>query len=662
MIDGALWRITFRQLLGPLVAGFAMVSVLAMQEFSIWDQTDIRTVSTEVRSVYLGTSTTQGLLASQEQRMAAALVTGLPLIGVILGLALLASWLVRKMSASEHVEVGAWPRVLDAGGVWFFLTLLVIFLTLIVPTGAMWISLKAPLQPGRILKEFAPQMGGSLGVAGLAGIVALIAALGAAAKRSSGALFLGILAFLVGGQMIAIAMIHLFNRQSLSLVYDGPGITVMAYLARFLWVALLAAQVGWTRPWRQLRDLAAVDGAGAMRTAVWVIWPLLLPVLGGAAVLVMILSLSEVPATALIAPIRPPMLVPNLLQWVHMQRYDPMIEASLVTMGLVAGLATIAGLLMWMGVKGSWMFGKRWWAITPTLLVFLLMGCGKGEKPEEIWCETGAGPGQVIYPRAIAYSAKDDTFFIVDRHAHVQHLDRHGNCLHDWQMPDRQKGKPVGLTVGPDGLVYVPDTHYSRVMVYTPEGKVVRQWGKMGRGPGEFVFPTDVAFDDKGRVFVSEYSTCDEQADHDRIQVFDMQGKYLYEFGKFGNGEGEFSRPQSMVIDGNLLYITDACNHRIVVFTTEGKFVRNMGNLGSGLGQFRFPYGLDMDSKGRLVVCEFGNNRVQWIDKATGAGIKTWGEAGREPGQLAYPWATAVDKKDRIVTLDSGNNRIQVFK
>jgi DNA-binding beta-propeller fold protein YncE len=71
---------------------------------------------------------------------------------------------------------------------------------------------------------------------------------------------------------------------------------------------------------------------------------------------------------------------------------------------------------------------------------------------------------------------------------------------------------------------------------------------------------------------------------------------------------------------------------------------------------------MDIDSKGRLVVCEFGNNRVQLLDRATGKGLKTWGVGGREPGQMAYPWAVAVDRKDRIVAVDSGNNRVQVFE
>ena len=290
------------------------------------------------------------------------------------------------------------------------------------------------------------------------------------------------------------------------------------------------------------------------------------------------------------------------------------------------------------------------------LVAFLFVGCSRGNRPDDVWCESGTGPAQTVYPRAIAYSASDDTFFIVDRQARIQHLDRDGKFLHEWHTPESLQGKPVGLTVGPDGNLWVPDTHYHRVLVYAPDGKLLRQFGSRGTGPGQFIYPTDVAFGPDGRVFVSEYG------DHDRVQVFDMQGNYRYAFGAFGDRDGQFSRPQSMVVHRDEIYITDACNHRLVVFTLDGQFVRNLGGVGSDAGQFRFPYGLDMDADGNLIVCEFGNNRVQKIDPNTGRGLAMWGAPGRDLGQLAYPWGVAVDKRDRVVTVDAGNNRLQVFQ
>jgi DNA-binding beta-propeller fold protein YncE len=395
--------------------------------------------------------------------------------------------------------------------------------------------------------------------------------------------------------------------------------------------------------------------------------------LGAAAVLVGILALTEVPATVLISPLSPRPLVPLLMTWVHMLRYDDMLEGTLLLMGMAGGLALAAvGLLV---------LGRRWWVrresrsqnpasrttagapssffwiLTSGFWILAAAGCSDPAKPEAVWLSTGAGPGQVVYPRAITYSPKDDTFFVIDRLARVQHLDREGSYLGEWRMPEHVTGKPVGLSVGPDGNVYVPDTHYQRVIVYSPKGELLRQWGSVGQGPGQFIYPTDIAFDSKGNVFVAEYG------DNDRIQVFTPQGQFLYAFGQFGQGDGQFSRPQSVVIDADdTVYVTDACNHRIVVFRADGTFVRNMGMPGSEPGQFRYPYGLELGGDGKsLIVCEFGNNRIQKIDKSTGKGLGTWGSAGHALGELAYPWGVAVDKRGRVVAVDAGNNRLQVF-
>jgi DNA-binding beta-propeller fold protein YncE len=370
----------------------------------------------------------------------------------------------------------------------------------------------------------------------------------------------------------------------------------------------------------------------------------------------MLLSMTEVPATVLLNPLRPQVFVPQLMTWVHTIRTDDMLEGSLLLAAIVVMLASVVTL-------GVWLTGRRAplrVAAKPVLVLaiaLLLVGCSKGEKPEAVWMETGAGEGQVVYPRGICYAKSDDTYFVVDRLARIQHIDHDGKFIFGWRLKEFSQGKPVNLTFGPDGNLWVPDTHYSRVQVFDPRtGKLVKKFGEHGRGPGQFIFPCSIAFDARGRIFVSEFG------DNDRIQVFDPKDlKLLYSFGHFGAGPGEFSRPQSMLIDGETLYVTDACNHRIQVFTTDGRFVRSMGKIGSGPGEFRFPYGLDMDSKGRLVVCEFGNNRVQLIDKQTGRSLGAWGTGGREVGQLAYPWGVAVDKDDRVVAVDAGNNRLQVF-
>jgi len=121
------------------------------------------------------------------------------------------------------------------------------------------------------------------------------------------------------------------------------------------------------------------------------------------------------------------------------------------------------------------------------------------------------------------------------------------------------------------------------------------------------------------------------------------------------------------------LYIADACNHRIAVYGLDGrpprqgplgpgdKLIDYIGSIGCRAGQLRYPYDLAMLGDGTLVVCEFGNNRIQ-LFSPDGRSLAVYGEAGPELGQLAYPWGVAVDKAGRAFIVDAGNNRIQVWQ
>ncbi|MGA0173659.1 MAG: hypothetical protein ACO3NL_08445, partial [Phycisphaerales bacterium] len=127
-----------------------------------------------------------------------------------------------------------------------------------------------------------------------------------------------------------------------------------------------------------------------------------------------------------------------------------------------------------------------------------------------------------------------------------------------------------------------------------------------------------------------------------------------------GSETGErFRRPQSMAILGEELFIADSGNHRIVVTDFAGRVRRILGGLGREPGRVAYPYGLAFDADGKLLVTEFGNNRVQRLDPATGASLGVWGGFGSAVGRLKYPWA--VDERDGVVAvLDSGNDRLAI--
>ncbi len=691
LLDGALWRITARQLAGPALASLAVVLILAMQEFAVYERGSISVFATEVRTIFetgafaSPSNPVAGVIAGggatspdQAQRAAVAIATAAPMLVIVSLLSIAAIFSIRRLSATSEIELPSWPKILNAGPIAKIWASFIIFITLILPIAAMVISISpyrwrvddaGHSMPVRVMLWAWPQTFGSLSIGLASGAIAFLLGLLACVRQSRSLLLAGFFSFLVGGELLAIADIRIYNRTSpwllsglrvsgyelFRLIYNSALVMVIAYLGRFAWLTLLAGQGGWSRPMRELRDLASVDGAGPWRAAMSVVWPLIWPMLAAAGVLVVILSITEVGASVLLAPQRPPMMVPMLMMWVHMLRNDEVLEGALLLVVIVVMLGAGFVMLIHFGLKLTAFLRRA--AVPMIVALFLIAGCDDGRQPEAVWFETGVGPGQTVYPRGITYSKRDDCFFLVDRMARIQRIDHNGKPIGEWRMPNWERGKPTGLSVGPDGNVYIADTHYARVAVYTPEGKFLKDWGTFGREPGQFIYPTDVAFDKAGNIYVSEYG------DNDRIQVFDPNDhKVLRIIGKFGQGDGEFARPQSMVIDDEILYVTDSCNHRISVFKIDGTFIRHIGCIGTGLGQFRFPYGLDEDQGGHLVVAEFGNNRVQLIDKKTGKGLATWGAAGREVGQLAYPWAAAVDRSGRIVTVDSGNNRLQVFR
>jgi len=249
-----------------------------------------------------------------------------------------------RLSVSEHIDVGRhWPTALNAGGAWTAGAWLLFLIAVLFPMAAMIIALKRPLNPKEIWTEFSPQATGSLLIAIVSGIAAFVIALTSAMHRHRGLLAIASVSFLIGPLLLAIALIRIYNHRWLWWIYDSLPLIVMAYIARFGWLALVAGRSTWSRAFRQLRELASLDGANALRVARSIVWPIAWPILAAAGMLVMILSLTEVPATVLLSPQHPQPLIPMMMQWVHLQRNDSMIEAALLLCGmvLVLGIATV---------------------------------------------------------------------------------------------------------------------------------------------------------------------------------------------------------------------------------------------------------------------------------------------------------------------------------
>lgn len=128
---------------------------------------------------------------------------------------------------------------------------------------------------------------------------------------------------------------------------------------------------------------------------------------------------------------------------------------------------------------------------------------------------------------------------------------------------DGQFNQPNDVIVGPDGSIYVADGHdaqgmttnqaiadglargaTSRISKFSPDGKFIKSWGKIGVHHGEFRTPHALAFDSRGRLWVAD------RGNH-RIEIFDQEGNYL-------ESRYSFSRVSGLFIKGETLYAIDS--------------------------------------------------------------------------------------------------------
>src|SRR5207249_9603195 len=265
----------------------------------------------------------------------------------------------------------------------------------------------------------------------------------------------------------------------------------------------------------------------------------------------------------------------------------------------------------------------------------------------------GVGVGELNKPRSVAVD-KQDNLYVVDMTGRVQKFSSQGVFLLSWQLPQTDLGKPKGMGRDHDGNIIVVEPHYQRLNQFSPDGKLLAQWGEKGTNAGQFMLPRAVAVNSRGEIYVSEYGAVE------RVQRFEISGfKCLDIFGQAGTRPGEFNRPEGLCVDvQDRVYVADSCNHRIQIFSSDGKFMRSYGKAGTRKGELSYPYDICVDAAGRQYVCEFGNSRIQVFD-ANDQSIEIIGGPGAGPGLFSNPWGVALDSAGNLYVADSQNHRVQ---
>jgi 6-bladed beta-propeller/NHL repeat len=206
--------------------------------------------------------------------------------------------------------------------------------------------------------------------------------------------------------------------------------------------------------------------------------------------------------------------------------------------------------------------------------------------------------------------------WVVDDHMHAIYKFSHdGKTLVQTVGTPTVKGadgthfnRPTFLNWLPDSTLFVSDGYNgTRVAKFDKDGKFLLDWGMKGTPPNEKrpYYMNNVhgmALDAQTRhVFVND------RANH-RIQVFDENGKFLYDFSM-----GQEPSDIHLIYIGadRSLWAFDRGTSKMLKYDLDGHFLYSFGTWGDFPGGFWGVHGFSVDQEGNFYVAEVDNGRVQ---------------------------------------------------
>ena len=243
---------------------------------------------------------------------------------------------------------------------------------------------------------------------------------------------------------------------------------------------------------------------------------------------------------------------------------------------------------------------------------------------------------------------------------------------------------PVRLAVDAQGNVYVSDELNHRIRKVSPSGVVTTLAGSGaagyadGQGTGaRFSYPTGVAVDAQGNVFVSDQvNNCIRKiTPAGTVSTFAGNGTAGYTDGT--GSSTRFAAPTDVAADaqGNL-YVADNSNHRVrkitpaqVVTTLAGNGIGGYTDGSAATAEFGStpPQALRLavDAKGMVYVVDQSYHRIRKIDlngtvtTYAGSGVQGFADGVAAGAQFNYPGGVAVDAQSNVYIGDFSNNRIR---
>ena len=223
-------------------------------------------------------------------------------------------------------------------------------------------------------------------------------------------------------------------------------------------------------------------------------------------------------------------------------------------------------------------------------------------------------------------------------------------------------GDPSGITLDARDNVFVTDVRGSAVQSFTASGTLAGTWSEQGPGASSFKNPEGIMVDSQGRAYV---------ADSGNARILKLTSANHRVAAWTTASPPQPPTPESIAVDTNgSVYVADTANSRILTLSSSGRWLgsQELGTINGPVQpgplnpttRYQGPIGgIAIDSKGNLLVTDYGSSRVLKFSPS-GQFQGEWGSSGSGP-RLVAPQGIAVDSKGAVYVVDQGNSRVQVF-
>jgi tripartite motif-containing protein 71 len=282
---------------------------------------------------------------------------------------------------------------------------------------------------------------------------------------------------------------------------------------------------------------------------------------------------------------------------------------------------------------------------------------GKGPAPVQArfvrtWGSFGIGLGQFNEPAGLSVAPNGDVYVADDINNRVQVFDAVGTFLDQWPIDTR----PLDVEVAANRDVFATarDFEVDQIQHFSPGGTFLDSFAGVGDREGEFVNIFALAIGSNGDVYGVDRGA-------DRIQQFSPSGTFIRAWGQTGSGDGDLSAPAALAAAPNGdIYVAEEFNFRVQRFSATGEFLGKWGSQGAGVGQFEDLSGITVAPDGTVFVADEALNRIQAFT-SSGAFLGEFGTTGSGDGQFVEPRGLAVSRDRQLYVADRGNHRIQQF-